>query len=681
MPGRMLAGGRRRGAAPKPPAPAPAPAPPPAADLDADPVPEQQSPVAARTSKVQFAAKQPTPREVPANATKKKVVLLDSDDESDAMSVGTDVTGTTDTSGDDLLAELGIASHASMGLAKKKKKISPKKSNRGDLRRTKTAPDGRKQRPPQAAGARTSPSAARSPSQETEPSPLKLEPAEPEPEPEPQPQPQPQPGPQPEPEPEPETKLQLRVVADSAQPQPEPEMESDVFGLQPFGVKQEAAPAGSPQAKESQKPSAQKVAEWLDDAGHSVDDDAIEVQWHAEGGEDEGNDGAAQKEGQFNAYFARVKNHSEAMSVLEEFCDMHRENAEKNSTGKWHCFSHAYRVNDPKRGVMRHHCGDEGLGGEGTGRLLSDLLRMSRPVADGVILATMWCERGGSAPGKMGVAAPQICSARSLLERMGFRSCFERGAIAECPSCKCRVQATRVTDTLKCWNGDCEFKQHLQRLQEEQPPPGTDPGSHAFRVFEKEARAMGERLYGSNYDPDAALTRLRERKEIGLEMDPVEQLRELMLRMQIRPIHSISGIWLQKHQLLLGTTNAVEATEERRHSSIDDDRYAVEECSKKQTKMYNPTHPLPLSEAVPPPRAERERTRQQMQQQTRSGRTKPGQASPIATGRGRRHFDPYPMSKHKHDGQSDTTDGTQDAMCGAVPDEEDHRIALVSRPA
>ena len=88
MPGRMLAGGRRRGAAPKPPAPAPAPAPPPAADLDADPVPEQQSPVAARTSKVQFAAKQPTPREVPANAIKKKVVLLDSDDESDAPQGG-----------------------------------------------------------------------------------------------------------------------------------------------------------------------------------------------------------------------------------------------------------------------------------------------------------------------------------------------------------------------------------------------------------------------------------------------------------------------------------------------------------------------------------------------------------------------------------------------------------------
>jgi len=224
-----------------------------------------------------------------------------------------------------------------------------------------------------------------------------------------------------------------------------------------------------------------------------------------------------------------------------------------------------------------------------------------------------------------------------------------------------------------CRNENCELKQRLRRLREEQPPADTDPGSHAFREFQKEAQTMGERLYGS-FDPDAALVRLRERGDMDSEMDDVEQLQQLMLRMQIRPIHSISGIWLQKHQLLLGATNAAEATGAK--ARLDEsDKYTVEQCSEEQTQIYNPMQlpAQPLPEAVPPSRAERERMKQR--QQKRTARTKPGEAS-----RTRRHFDPIPRVQHKREYHSDTPNPS-DSMGGAEPDEEDLEIAMVSRPA
>jgi hypothetical protein len=780
MLGKAGAGRRgRRAAAPPPPAPAPAPAP----AEDPDPEPEQPPTPepAARQSKVQFAEKQPTPREVPANQTKKRTVQLDSDDESDRMSAASDATGTTGTSGDDLLAELGIESHASLFGGKKKplvrKTLSAKKADKpadgAELTRTQTVPVSKiekekveKEKAKAKAAEETAddlfgPSAGRVDLVESS-TPAVSDAIEklfsradrtnrglvtrveliavvsaeqdmraafgvpegadrsqmsrvfedmdrgdeskgvslsdfaqfvrqqfanfPGPSPVQQQLLQVQPQPQPEPEPE-----------------PEPQLESDPFGLKPFGLaatqqqpqppqqQQAGSPAaGSPQGKENQKPSEQKVSEWLDgqSEGQSGEqEDEIYVIWHAEGGEGDGeyDDGSGQKEGQFNAYLAKVKNPSEAMDVLEELCERHRENVEDDGPGKWHCFSHAYRVTDPVRKVVRHHCGDKGMGGEGTGRLIAELLEMSKPVADNVILAVMWYERGNSvldkgkyvsssAPAEMGVASPQICCARSLLERMGFRSCFERGAIAQCPDCPCKIKATRVTDTLLCRNPDCEFKLKLDALEREQPPAGTDFRSHAHQRFEAAARDLGKRLYGS-FEPADALTQAIENGDINdFDIEVHDQYRQLMLRMQIRPIHTIGGMWLQPHQLLLGEANAKEALEMRHRANLDEN---VRECSKEQAQLYNPHQVQTPAEAVPPPREERERVRQRQQQQ-RLGRTKSGGGNSPATARRRNHYDPYPASVISHGQTAPDLASEATPTEGAEPDDEELKIAQVS---
>ena len=65
-----------------------------------------------------------------------------------------------------------------------------------------------------------------------------------------------------------------------------------------------------------------------------------------------------------------------------------------------------------------------------------------------------------------------------MLERRGYRACFNRDTIAQCPDCQTLVQATKVTDVLLCPNVEmdadgrykCKLKQELREKMDAEFP-------------------------------------------------------------------------------------------------------------------------------------------------------------------------------------------------------------------
>ena len=64
----------------------------------------------------------------------------------------------------------------------------------------------------------------------------------------------------------------------------------------------------------------------------------------------------------------------------------------------------------------------------------------------------------------------QLSCARTLLERRGYRACFNRDTIAQCPDCQTLVQATKVTDVLLCPNAGCKLKHELREKMDGEFP-------------------------------------------------------------------------------------------------------------------------------------------------------------------------------------------------------------------
>ena len=57
-----------------------------------------------------------------------------------------------------------------------------------------------------------------------------------------------------------------------------------------------------------------------------------------------------------------------------------------------------------------------------------------------------------------------------MLERRGYRACFNRDTIAQCPDCQTLVQATKVTDVLLCPNAGCKLKHELREKMDAEFP-------------------------------------------------------------------------------------------------------------------------------------------------------------------------------------------------------------------
>ena len=57
-----------------------------------------------------------------------------------------------------------------------------------------------------------------------------------------------------------------------------------------------------------------------------------------------------------------------------------------------------------------------------------------------------------------------------MLERRGYRACFNRDTIAQCPDCQTLVQATKVTDVLLCPNPRCNLKRDLRKKMDGEFP-------------------------------------------------------------------------------------------------------------------------------------------------------------------------------------------------------------------
>ena len=66
-----------------------------------------------------------------------------------------------------------------------------------------------------------------------------------------------------------------------------------------------------------------------------------------------------------HAFLANVRGADEVAGVLEELRDEASEEWGSGAGGNTHCFSHAYRVTDEERQVVREHHADEGRDSKG----------------------------------------------------------------------------------------------------------------------------------------------------------------------------------------------------------------------------------------------------------------------------------------------------------------------------